>query len=310
MITETDIAIFTSLTGFDLQGYFQRAIDFVDDDYPNIFGYYSGRLDELDSGAIERLNSLLADYKTLSSLYATFADKLSNYKWWDLLEQIENVQSSMLTVQNLSKWLRSARLNGSYQSNALVDVTLPQNETLESLNRNVFGVEDWNDEWVDTAINSNLIEEDYTSEGGVGLKAKLVTSGQLQINSIVDNLIGDSILGLDIQKKLTIEDNDLVVLDYRETFKQAVEILSSLKKGDNPTFPDQGINPRFVAGANINLVNYPIIFRQMTSVFATDDSIKSFTLVDIRRDSDAVYLEFEVESRRSDLQQITVSLEN
>ena len=74
----------------------------------------------------------------------------------------------------------------------------------------------------------------------------------------------------------------------------------NLKKGQNPTFPDQGIDPKLASGRSQITVAYPILFRQLVDTVSTDDTFKSISLKDIRTESDAVYIDVELRTRAGD----------
>lgn len=301
---------FYSITNFDIVSYFSSYSSFMKNEYVSIANYFSGKSEKISSQPFKKLDDLLKANEDLFSSYANFKNQLNNYKWWDLISQIEDVQFSLETVKNLSKWLRSPKTNVSYAENVEVEMTLSQYQTLEDFNRDVLSNNEWQDDWVKTAVRNDLKEEDYTVEGGVLLSTKLSSTGSLFINAVVDNISGEKVYGLDIQKKIEISDSDIVVLSYKDTFKQTVDILSTLSKGDNPYRPNDGLDRQSVIGSNVNIVNYPSIFRQMSETFSTDDTIKRFSIKDIRRDKDALFAEFEVVSRIGDASVFQLQLSN
>ena len=119
-----------------------------------------------------------------------------------------------------------------------------------------------------------------------------------------------NILGKDIYQKLTFENNDLKVLGYIDTYKQAVVILSGLKTNDDPFNADAGILVKDVVGSNVNLVNLPLIFRRMSESFGSDDTIDSFSIKDVKRESDALYAVFEVTSILNQISEFKINLSN
>ena len=123
------------------------------------------------------------------------------------------------------------------------------------------------------------------------------------INGIVDNIdSADKTYGLDIDQIIKFSNDDLNVLGYKDTMFQSVSILTNLQKGDDPAFPDRGIDVKSVVGQNSNLagIAYPIIFRQLAANFATDDSLKSFSITDVKKNVEVTEIQFQVETRTGD----------
>lgn len=305
------IQLFDKLTTSFVEKFINKYILFVENKYQSIIEYYSGLSLNLEDEIFIELNKLLIDNKVIIQTFYSNKNSLNNTKYWDLLEQLEDIEIELQTIKNTAKWLRSSVNKESYSRQGAFDVILNQGFTLEIFNKNVLNDNEFNNSWVETALNNNLIEEDYTLEGG-NLLTTTFTRGanNLFIESVVDIIVGETIYGLDIQKKFEFEDDDLKVLNYKDTFKQTILILSSLKKNDNPNFPTQGIDKNLVIGTNINLFSYPIVFRQMSETFSNDDSIKSFSITDIKREGDSIYMQFVCESRISDIQNIQVNLSN
>jgi hypothetical protein len=210
-----------------------------------------------------------------------------------MLELIEGLKIDVDTVLNLPKWLRSTIEKARFKPLS-ENITLKQNQTLEGLTRDI-GDSNWRENWFNLAINNNLQEEDYTSEGGNLLSVTLVTGQVLQLDSVVDTINEDTILGKDLDKKLSFEDNDLKVLNSKDTFYQSVLIASSLRKGQNSSLPELGL-PREVFGINKNILNYPSIIRRITESMKTDDTIKTINIEDISLEQDGVKITLGVNS--------------
>lgn len=302
---------FENITQFPIADYLQSFDSFIKRDSQNIIGYYSGDLKSLDKSAYSNLLTLIERDQDLFSTISLNKSAFRNYKWWVLIDNLEQANTLLLKFNTISKWLRSAISNSEFNPNPEISIPFNQGQVLEDIQRNVLGSTDWDNTWVETAIKNDLREEDYTSDAGFLLKANFnFTLNNFKINSIVDNPIDTKILGIDLPTKMEIDTTleDYVVLSPENTFIQTINILINLRKGDNPEFPDQGINPSLVVGSNLNSLSYPTLFRQLTTLFKNDDTIKTFTLVSIRREVDAVFVDFECESRLGDLQKISLTV--
>lgn len=299
---------FKQITRYDIRNYFEELASFLDNNQPRIISYYKGETTIIHTESFNKLKSLLKETGKILELIEYNQKLLNNYKWWLFVAQIEDSQNTLETIDKSPKWLRSVASNVNFVTNPEVTLVLKQGETLEQLSRRRLSFDDWDNEWSDVAVRNNLKEEDYTPEGGVFLKVSFKNTFSPEVTSIVDTLEGDNIYGRDILKKTTFEDNDLKILQPIDTFYQAVEILINLKKEDNPEFPQQGYNEKLVVGSNVNFLNFPALIRQLTETFRTDDTITSITVLDFKRDQDAVFIEYQVEGRLGDIQKLSSTL--
>lgn len=298
---------FESITQYPLSKFLLDLNSFLEKDQSNIISYYSGNISVLNNTSFNNLKNLIEETQTLFSIFSLNKNIFSNYKWWILLDQIEKIENMLMMVDNSSKWLRSTISKGNFNPNPEVDIPFNQGQTLESVERDVLGSSDWNNTWASLAIKNDLVEEDYTSDAGFLIKANFnYSQNSFRVNSIVDNPVGEKVLGVDIDKKMQYVDDDLLVLSPRDTFFQNVTILINLRRGDNPEFFNQGINPKLVVGSNVNSLTYPSLFRQISSLFKADDTIKAFEIVSINRVQDSVSIDFDVESRLGDVQSISL----
>jgi hypothetical protein len=300
---------FEDITRYPITSFFEKVVLFIQNDHKLIVDYFSGKLKELPTVSFTNFDFLFSEIDKLFGIIQINNSSFSNFKWFLLIEEVEKIHNFLLTTNKISKWLRSSITSRSFSAYTEIEVGLKQSQTLEALSRDL-GSRDSENDWVEIAFLNELEEENYTSEGGNILKANTSASiKKLNIKTIVDNLQGDKILGVDIYKKLTydITEQDLKVLSPKETYKQSINILITLKKGDNPEFSDQGRNEKLTVGSNINSIAYPILFRQMKEVFATDDTIKSFVVTDVNRKQDGLFIEYEVVSRRGDLETLTMN---
>jgi hypothetical protein len=93
---------------------------------------------------------------------------------------------------------------------------------------------------------------------------------------------------------------DLVVLNYKDTLNQSFKILIDTVQGSVPEFPRDGIDKGLIA-SNVNSIQYPVLFRQLSNLFAKDDTFKNFQVTGINREDDATYLDLQTETRLNDV---------
>lgn len=291
---------FETITKFKLSLYLIKVDYFFNNNYKLINDWYSGKTDKPDSNSFKFLKSLISDSDSISELVYKNSNRFDKTYFWDLLENLEDIKVKLTTTTNLSKFLRSIITNNSYQGSLDVEYTLNQGDTLERIQHDKLGVNSYDDAWINIALRNDLSEEDYDGLGGQQI---LIPSDftSLFLNSVVDNLVGDKLYGKDFNRKITFVDDDLEILDYKPTVQQSVEILISIRKGSVPEFLDLGISEELVVGSNRSTFALPVIQRQISNLFNTDDSFLNFEIQTLTVDTDAVYITFVVNTVRGNL---------
>jgi hypothetical protein len=290
---------FLLITGYDLATYLNDYVSFVEQDSQVIIDFYQGNSDSLPSSSIEELERLIKEANKIEEIFTLNKDSFNTADFVDLVDLIGDIGLKLKTIQNTAKWTRSSITDNRHSAEIEVDVVLNQNQTLEQLARTI-GYSDENNNWIDLALRNDLIEEDYTSQGGIKLKASLQNNLKINIQSVVDTISGESIHGKDLQKKLVFENDDLKTLGYRATIEQAFVIAVNLRRSDNPEFPNDGLQSSLIVGQNLNSIMYPSLFRQLFGNFTKDDTFKSVSVLDVKQ-SDAfsthVQLKVQAETR-------------
>ena len=299
---------FQKITGFDIVTFLDDFVTFSFEQRQNIVDFYSGSSKTPDADSFVELARLLKEAGNALNLFSLSKEVFCNFADWNLVEQVEEINCKLQTLDNSSRWLRSAITKNNFSGNSKVDITLKQNQTIEKLSEAVLSSTNPQNQWSDIALENKLKEEDYTPEGGVLLSVSFQNEGSFQINSVVDNISGKKVYGIDIQKRLEFEDDDLKVLSAEDTILQAVNILSNLRTNDNPEFPENGVSAALIVGNTLGALSYPNLFRQLFSTFAKDDTLKSFDIVNVSQENDSVDIEFRVTSRLDEVINQTISI--
>lgn len=295
-LTDDILTDFYRITKYNVLSLIKGYVDFIDIHYSSIIDYFSGISKTNPVKALESLNSLLKEQKRVDDIIILNQNSISDYRFWILVEYIEDMRVTLETAKNISRWLRSSPTKDGYRRKPIVEFMLSQGQTLEDLERVKIGREQFRDTWVDTALQNQLREEDYDHSGGVLIKGSFANESSIFLNGVVDNIdTPEKTYGIDIDKTITWVDNDLKVLDYKDTIFQCAEILSLLKQGDDPSFPERGLSRDM--GSNLLGITYPSIFRQLFGNFATDDSFKSIAVIDVKREQDAIMIEIQLETK-------------
>lgn len=299
-VKKDSVEKFSYLINYDIGIFFDLYRIFVNDNLPNIVEYYSNKETVVDQYSFNYLSKLINQSIIIDNLIKTNLSIMDNMYAWEILDFFEDVKIKLATFDNLSKWTRSSKTKASWgQSSVQIDYTVGEYETLEEVSGKFFDSTLQQNNWQDIALQNNLTELEYTTKGGTILKINkdINISENLYLNSVVDNLVGKKMYGLDFNKKITfIVDSDgsldLDILSYEKTVVQSFEILLRLNKGDIPELPNLGKNN--VIGNNVMTFYYVSLTKQLTATFATDDSLQDFSVLNIFYKNGDIYLKCSV----------------
>lgn len=301
-LPDRTIPDFEKITGYDLTTYLTSYVDFISQYRVKIIDYYVGRSQSPNTKAFEMLQYLVDEAVVLDDVLYGARNVLSNGRYWELAETLSDVHTSINTIENSSKWLRSAISKGNFNPQVELERVLRQFQTIEQMSSEN-GSTNPDFDWLNISLRNDLHEEGYTTAGGNVLNVIGSNRFSIQLRSVVDNISGKKVYGIDLNKKITYENDDLSALGYDDTIKQTVNVLASLRRGQTPEFPEDGIQTSLVAGANRRTVAYPILFRQYYSTFAKDDTLKSLKVTNIETVQDALNISFEIETRLGEVMQ-------
>lgn len=284
---KTAMQTFKDLTGYDIKSFFESFVLFCNTYYPNIVGYYTGQdVDVKDS--FGRLDALLKQAEAIEPLFTLKYNGFTTLGAWELLDAFTDCQTKLWTINNSSRWLRSAII-GRYGSNIVLERVLKTRETFEDV-ANELGLSSPQDSWVDIAKNNYIEEEDYTANNGGGMfKINIRQSGNFDIPNIVDNLSTQKILGKDISVEFGFVDNDLLTVEFDAAILQAYNTIVSSLKGCIPEFPEYGL-PNDMIGSSVNAIQYPSIFKHLLNMFQRDARWTEVNLLDLYHKDDNLFI--------------------
>ena len=287
----TVLEVFKKQTGCDIQSFFTDFVDFCNTYYPVIVSYYEGKDVSVD-GAFSRLDDLIKRASEIEPLFDLKASGMNNIEYWELLDQFTDCQMKLLTIDNSSKWLRSAII-GRYGSVVAIDRVLGTKESFEQVSGSL-GSDNRDDDWFNIAKKNLVEEEDYTALDGGGIfKINIREFGGTPILNIVDNPDSKKILGKDINKSFVIRGGDLDTVEYDDAVLQAFDTVMNARKGSIPEFPSYGITDETI-GVSFRALQYPVLFRNLLDMFGLDARFTELTLLDLYREQDSVFMKVQV----------------
>jgi hypothetical protein len=308
MITEDQILDFENKTNFQLLQFLVEVKLFFSINYPKINNFYSGRTQFIEKSNFKILDNLLRRSEDCTEVFSKNKNLFNRAYFWEILDSVEDIKIKLQTTKNLSKFLRSSIINSSNKSGVAIPVKMNKNETLEDVSKKILNSTDPDNDWVEIALQNDLKEENWDIDGGTNILVRKNIFQSDLVTTFIDNSIGNKIYGKDLDKEMKFENNDLKVLDHRETVYQTVEILSSISRGDIPEFRNLGIDPKVYKGSNYSQLNAASISNQLRKNFDTDDLFKDFEIIEIKLLQGDIFIEFQVNTKINEvlIQNVTI----
>jgi hypothetical protein len=298
----TTLEYFKKVTGYDIQSFMNDFVIFSNTHYPQIVRFYNG--DDIDRTAFNFFDDLKTESNKIESLIDQHSHSFNNTDFWQIEDIFSNIQCRLSTVDAMSKWQRSSRLN-RYSASINIDYVQSQNQTLENISSRTGSADP--DNWTNIALDNQVAEEDYTMSGGKLLKLSFKNNLNFNLANIVDNLSSDNLYGKDIQNIFTISNSDIVCLSGKEAVEQTFGTIITTIKGGIPEFPEDGI-PDYLFSGNQNILQYPILFRSISSMLKKDDRFNALEILDIMKDQDNVFIKLQTTVKTGDVFKRDLSL--
>ena len=284
---------FESVTKYNATQLIYDYSQWISNEKPSLSQFYGGQIDKVSIDIINELNRISSEINIVLSVIQSNNSVFTTCDYWELIEYIEDMRTSIDSCKNMSRWLQSTITSQFIDNRTSLSLITKSQQTLENF-AGELGYSDQNDDFVQIALNNDLKEEDYSLDDNTPLNISFQKGKNIIVKCVIDNMIDDLVFGKDIAQKFTYSNNDLKVLLPKDTFIQDVTILAGLKQRDNPEFPEEGVM-KDIVGSNIASVSFPVLMRQLQSTFSTDDTIKSFNILDIKRDQDNVSITMNIE---------------
>jgi len=279
---------FKKKTGANIELFLNDFNFFEKNHYSNIVNFF-GNGGNLVRESFNFLDHLIKESKSLESLIEDKLPIFDSVAYWDIVDIYEDIKEDLNTCYNLKRLLRSS--NNRNSSTVEFSNIQKQNETFENISKK-YGFSN-PDSDVELLLSNQIIEEDYTNQGGKMLNVRIPNNSTFSLENIVDTLTYENIYGKDIICKLEIQsDGGLTTLVGKDSLRQTFSTIMSTIKGSIPEFPNDGI-PDYIYGSNKNIIQYPIIFRSLLSMIQKDKRFTRLELLDINKDQDSVFLEFQ-----------------
>ena len=119
---------FKKVTGYDIQSFLYNYTLFINDYYSRIVEFYNGG--DIDRDSFNFFNILKNESQKIESLIDRYSYSFNNTDFWTIEDIFSDIQCRLSTIDVMSKWQRSSRLN-RFSANVSIDYIQRQKEELE-----------------------------------------------------------------------------------------------------------------------------------------------------------------------------------
>ena len=294
---------FENITKFALLQYFEDYRDFMQNDFSYISEYYNGDTSSIDASHISNFNALRTKSKTLMQQFINFSHRLSNCGFWELQEYCQDLNDVLEKITKLPKYYRTSKTVRGYQPYIQVKSNIGGLKTVQDLAQeiNSEGVSE-----ISLIIDNDLQEKDWNIDELSSITAFVNNQTDVVVETILEQPIGNQIYGKDINRKITLENNDLAVKKYEDNVEQKCDILLSLERGNIPEMPNFGKNR--LQGNNMSDYNYTELVKDLQSVFLQNDLFEDIEISDIEYKQGDIFVNCTIKTKYSYSTQKTLKI--
>lgn len=294
---------FENITKFALLQYFEDYRDFMQNDFSYISEYYNGDTSSIDASHISNFNALRTKSKTLMQQFINFSHRLSNCGFWELQEYCQDLNDVLEKITKLPKYYRTSKTVRGYQPYIQVKSNIGGLKTVQDLSQeiNSEGVSE-----ISLIIDNDLQEKDWNIDKLSSITAFVNNQTDVVVETILEQPIGNKIYGKDINRKITLENNDLAVKKYEDNVEQKCDILLSLERGNIPEMPNFGKNR--LQGTNMSDYNYTELVKDLQSVFLQNDLFEDIEISDIEYKQGDIFVNCTIKTKYSYSTQKTLKI--
>lgn len=285
---------FENITKFALLDYFEQYRNFMQNDFSYISSYYNGDTTSVDSSYISNLNSLRTKSKTLMQQFINFSRQLSNCGFWELKEYCQDLNDTLEKITKLPKYYRTSKTVRGYQPYIQVKKNIGGMKTVKDLAEEISsnGVNE-----TSLIIDNDIQEKDWEIDQLSAVTAFVNNRADVVVETILEQPVDNQIYGKDIGRKITLEDNDIVVKKYEDNVEQKCDILLELERGNIPEMPTFGKNP--LQGTNMANYNYAELVKDLQNVFLQDDLFESIEVTNVEFKNGDLYITCSIQTKYS-----------
>ena len=286
---------FQNITKYPIFDFLDRYCDFMENGFPVLRRYFNGDTENIDNKYFNQLTTLTNDCHDVITLFNSFANKLQNCGYWELLDYMQQLNDDIEKANKMPKFLRSSLAARGYTPAVQTSASVGGMRTMEDVASIVSSMNKENIGWVDLMLNNDLNEDDWDIDQLSKINV-YINKSKVIVTTIVDQPIGNRVYGIDINRKIAYRDNDLALVQYEDNVEQKVNVLCSLAAGDVPENPLFG-RSNFFCGTDIQQFSYPNIAEQVVNTFLQDDLFNSVIITDITFEEGSLVMSLDITTK-------------
>ena len=294
---ETIIIEFQKVTKYPLIDFLTRYRDFMLNSYPAINRYFSGETENIDNYHLNSLKKLTSDCKDVLVQFKNFANKFSTCGYWELMDYIDDLNNTIEKINKLPKFRRTSLSKRGYQPYIQSASSVGGFRTMEEVANSVKEVNKDNTDWVELMLSNDLNESDWEIDELTPINVLVNNSIDIVVTTILDMPIGERIYGKDIARKITFEDNDLLIVKYQDNVKQKCNILMELNRGDVPENILFGKNYQLINGVSSKQFAYPELVTDIQNNFLQNDLFEYANAIDFSYENGSMNVTVEIKTK-------------
>lgn len=294
---ETIIIEFEKVTKYPLIQFLTRYREFMLNSYPAINRYFSGETEGIDTQHISLLKQLTSDCKDVMSQFKNFANKFSNCGYWQLMEYLSDLSDTIEKINKLPKFRRTSLGKRGYQPSVVVASSVGGFRTMEDVANSVKQINQDNSNWVELMLGNDLNEIDWEINELTPINVFVNNRTDVVVTTILDQPIGKRIYGIDIARKITFQNNDLLIVKYQDNVEQKCTILLEINRGDVPENMLFGKNSALITGVTTKQFSYPELVTDIQNNFLQNDLFEYAVITDFKYDNGSLYATVEIKTK-------------
>jgi len=162
-ITKQTIERFSVKIGYNVSTYMDLYSFFIQNNKHKITDYFQNQDVKPDADSFDYLEKMLKEAIRIDNLIKLHKENMNSIDDWDLLDYIENIRTSLESINNSSRYLRSSKTSNSWRTtNPTYDYVMAQNETVEDIVGKQLYSQNEDADWVDFLIKSHNLSEPST----------------------------------------------------------------------------------------------------------------------------------------------------
>lgn len=279
---ESIVIEFEQVTKYPLLDFMREYRDFMKYSYGAIERYFSGAVESIDNSHINALKKITRDTQDVLQQFKNFANKFEKCGYWELMDFIDELNTTMEKINKLPKFKRTVLSKRGYTNNVETQSTVGGFRTIDDVANAVNSRNSDNFGWVDLMLNNDMDEVDWEIDKLSGVNV-YYNKRKINVTTIIDMPVGKKVYGKDFNRKLAFANNDFELVSEEANIEQKCDIILSLKQGDVPENMLFGVNPFFLGG-NVASYNILEIVRQIHASFQQNDLFESAYVTDIKYD--------------------------